>query len=143
MSRAIRSAVMRWNVMTDRPTTSGSTSSTSRATVDATEDVARMRSAIATLWCESTLPASDARAPFGMRIATAGMCSNASGIESSRMFMVLRLRASDSPRDDKLAGHAVAGSLAMRCDGLEVLGLRVFARLRVEARIGQRDGAAV
>src|SRR5215470_6415168 len=33
------------------------------------------------------LPASDASAPFGMRIATDGMCSNESGIESSRTFM--------------------------------------------------------
>src|SRR5215471_7263297 len=31
-------------------------------------------------------PASDANAPFGMRIATVGMCSNESGIERSRTF---------------------------------------------------------
>ena len=46
-----------------------------------------MRSAMATRWCGSTLPASDASAPFGMRIATGGMCSNESGIDSSRTFM--------------------------------------------------------
>src|SRR5262245_50389226 len=54
-----------------------------------------MRSAIATRWCESTLPASDASAPFGIRIATGGMCSNESGIDSSSTFMA-------SPSD----GHA-------------------------------------
>src|SRR2546428_1316848 len=32
------------------------------------------------------LPASEASAPFGIRIATVGMCSNESGIESSRRF---------------------------------------------------------
>src|SRR5580704_5438946 len=46
-----------------------------------------MRSAIATRWCGSTLAASDASAPFGMRIATGGMCSNESGIEKRRTFM--------------------------------------------------------
>ena len=35
----------------------------------------------------STLPASEVSAPFGMRIATGGMCSNESGIESRRTFM--------------------------------------------------------
>src|SRR5205085_9967206 len=42
---------------------------------------------MATRWCGSTLPASDASAPFGMRMATAGMCSNESGIDSKRMFI--------------------------------------------------------
>src|SRR5262249_38994063 len=34
--------------------------------------------------CPSTLAASDASAPFGIRIATVGMCSNESGIDRSR-----------------------------------------------------------
>ena len=34
-----------------------------------------------------TLPASDASAPFGMRIVSAGVCSNESGIERSRIRM--------------------------------------------------------
>src|ERR1043165_5604981 len=33
------------------------------------------------------LPARDASAPFGIRIATGGMCSNQSGIDSSSTFM--------------------------------------------------------
>ena len=33
-------------------------------------------------WCGSTLPASDASAPLGMRMATGAMCSNESGIDS-------------------------------------------------------------
>jgi len=37
------------------------------------------------------LPASDASAPFGIRMATVGMCSNESGIESSRTFMNLQM----------------------------------------------------
>ena len=49
----------------------------------------RIRSATATRWCGSTLPASDVNAPFGIRIPTGGMCSNESGIESNRMFMRL------------------------------------------------------
>ena len=32
-------------------------------------------------------PASEASAPFGIRIATGGMCSNESGIDKSRTFM--------------------------------------------------------
>src|SRR5207249_8235711 len=50
-------------------------------------DCARTRSATATLWWSSTLPASDASAPFGIRIATGGMCSKESGIESRRTFI--------------------------------------------------------
>src|SRR6266853_724823 len=46
-----------------------------------------MRSAIETVCCESRLPASDASAPFGMRTAIGGMCSNASGIDSNSTFM--------------------------------------------------------
>ena len=38
-------------------------------------------------WCGSTLPASDASAPFGIRIVTGGVCSNESGIERSRTFI--------------------------------------------------------
>ena len=34
------------------------------------------------------LPASEVSAPFGMRIATVGMCSKESGIERRRMFML-------------------------------------------------------
>src|ERR1700685_3409989 len=33
------------------------------------------------------LPASDVNAPFGIRTATVGMCSNESGIESNRIFI--------------------------------------------------------
>jgi hypothetical protein len=32
------------------------------------------------------LPASDASAPFGIRIASGGVCSNESGIDKSRTF---------------------------------------------------------
>ena len=32
-------------------------------------------------------PAKDVNAPFGIRMAIAGMCSNESGIENSRMFI--------------------------------------------------------
>jgi hypothetical protein len=51
-----------------------------------------MRSPIVTQWCGSTLPASEASAPLGMRMPTGGMCSKESGMESSRMFMRLHLR---------------------------------------------------
>src|SRR5262245_53789976 len=51
-----------------------------------------MRSATETRWPSSTLPASDAKAPFGIRIATGGMCSKASGIESKRTFIVRTVR---------------------------------------------------
>jgi hypothetical protein len=33
------------------------------------------------------LPASDASAPFGIRIVSDGVCSNESGMENSRTFM--------------------------------------------------------
>jgi hypothetical protein len=39
-------------------------------------------------------PASEHKAPFGMRTAMLGMCSNESGIESSKTFMVW-----DPPRE--------------------------------------------
>jgi hypothetical protein len=42
---------------------------------------------MATAWWASTLPASEASAPFGMRMATGGVCSNESGIDSRRTFM--------------------------------------------------------
>ena len=48
---------------------------------------ARMRSATATRWCGSTLPASEVKAPLGMRMATGAMCSKESGIERRRTFM--------------------------------------------------------
>src|SRR5262249_17977335 len=35
----------------------------------------------------STFPASEARAPLGIRIATGGMCSNESGIDSNKIFI--------------------------------------------------------
>ena len=34
-----------------------------------------------------TFPANEASAPLGMRIATDGMCSNESGIDSNKMFI--------------------------------------------------------
>jgi hypothetical protein len=43
---------------------------------------------MATEWWGSRLPASDDSAPFGIRIATDGMCSEESGIENSRTFTV-------------------------------------------------------
>src|SRR5262245_42369595 len=81
------SAVFRWNVMTDKPTTSGWNDVTSCVTVCGTDFCARIRSATATLWCGSALPASEASAPFGIRIVSDGVCSNESGIEKSRTFM--------------------------------------------------------
>ena len=33
------------------------------------------------------MPASEVRAPLGRRMANAGMCSNESGMEKSRIFM--------------------------------------------------------
>src|ERR1044071_8980024 len=50
-----------------------------------TEACARIRSAIATRWCGSRLPASDASAPLGIRTATVGVCSKESGIDRSRI----------------------------------------------------------
>src|SRR5262245_54447789 len=81
------SAVFRWNVMTDKPTTSGWNDVTRWVTVCGTDFCARIRSATATLWCGSALPASEASAPFGIRIVSDGVCSNESGIEKSRTFM--------------------------------------------------------
>ncbi len=80
-------AVVRWKVMIERPTTSGSHSAMRRRTVVSTERWARIRSATATRWCGSTLPASEVRAPFGMRTALAGMCSNESGMDISSTFI--------------------------------------------------------
>src|SRR3954451_22981958 len=45
-----------------------------------------MRSATITVCCGSVLPASEVRAPFGMRTAIGGMCSKESGMESKRIF---------------------------------------------------------
>src|SRR5262249_44044124 len=83
----IRSAVCRWNVITDSPTTSGSISRTSRSIVSRTRRCTRIRSATATRWWGSTFPASEVRAALGMRIAMDGMCSNESGIDSNKMFI--------------------------------------------------------
>ena len=55
---------------------------------------------MATRWWGSTLPASDARAPFGIRIASTGVCSNESGIDSSRIRMALRERVYASEARD-------------------------------------------
>src|SRR5262245_22907029 len=73
--------------MIDNPTRSGRCCRTSRSTVERTWDWTRTRSATATWWWGSTLPASEVRAPFGMRMATAGMCSNESGMENSSTFI--------------------------------------------------------
>src|SRR5258705_11533107 len=70
--------------MTESPTTSGAQSHTSCSTVCRTADCARTRSAMATSWCASRLPASEASAPLGIRMATVGVCSNESGIDSNR-----------------------------------------------------------
>ncbi len=83
----MRLAVRRWKVITESPTTAGSRSRSSRSTVSLTRRSTSTRSATATSWCGSRLPASDDSAPLGMRIATDGMCSNESGIESSSTFM--------------------------------------------------------
>src|SRR4051812_32742794 len=40
------------------------------------------------------LPASEASAPFGMRIASVGVCSNESGIERSRILIAVQSRSS-------------------------------------------------
>ena len=52
----------------------------------------RIRSATATLWWGSTLPASEVRPPLGMRTATVGMCSNESGMASRSTFTTRLLR---------------------------------------------------
>src|SRR5260221_12759323 len=78
-----------------------------------------------------------------MRIATAGMCSNASGMESSSTFMALYLEVSRSSCDYKLARHPVSGPVMILRDGLEVLRVGFVPGPRVEARIGERDRAAV
>ena len=46
------------------------------------------KSATATRWCPPRFPASEDNAPFGMRITTDGMCSNESGIDKSKMFIM-------------------------------------------------------
>src|SRR6185369_7660950 len=49
------------------------------------------------------LPASEDSAPLGIRMATVGMCSNESGIDSSRTFtQALRLRYEHSKRRNQL-----------------------------------------
>ena len=72
--------------MTDKPTTSGSSSRISRSMVWRTLCCTRIRSATATSWLGSTFPASDVRPPLGMRTATVGMCSNESGMASRSTF---------------------------------------------------------
>ena len=87
-----RIAVRRWNVMIDRPTTSGRSFATRSRTVPATSCWTRTRSATATWWCGSIFPASEVSAPFGIRMATGAMCSNESGIDSSSTCIVQRSR---------------------------------------------------
>src|SRR5437667_322369 len=53
----MRSAVFRWKVMTDRPTSAGCHSWTRRSTVARTSRCTRIRSATATRWWASTFPA--------------------------------------------------------------------------------------
>ena len=86
MSRAIAKAVRRWNVITDRPTTSGSM--LAHQPLDGARHVGAGENQIGDgdAVMGSMLPASDASAPFGIRIATGGVCSNESGIDSSRTF---------------------------------------------------------
>src|SRR5258705_75533 len=66
-----RSAVCRWKVITERPTTSGWISRTSRSSVSRTRRWTRIRSATATRWWGSTFPANEAHAgthaPYGIR----------------------------------------------------------------------------
>src|SRR5262245_1703600 len=83
----MRKAVFRWKVMIDRPTRSGWRSRTSCSRVERTSRCTSTRSATATRWWASRLPASELRAPFGMRMPTVGMCSNESGIDARRMFI--------------------------------------------------------
>ena len=64
---------------------------------------------MATRWWGSTLPASDARAPFGIRIASTGVCSNESGIDSSRIRMALRERVYASEARDGSADYNASG----------------------------------
>ena len=59
----------------------------------------------------STLPASDASAPFGIRIVSDGVCSNESGIESRRTLHAVTLRASESPASGVRSPRAVPSSL--------------------------------
>src|SRR5262249_9664441 len=83
----MRKAVFRWKVMIDRPTRSGCRSRTSCSRVERTSRCTSTRSATATRWWASRLPASELRAPFGMRMPTVGMCSNEAGIDARRMFI--------------------------------------------------------
>ena len=82
---------------------------------------------MATRWCGSMLPASEARAPFGIRIATGGMCSKESGIESSRTFTATSVRCGLSAerqdislphpaRDHELAWDTVAAAVPISFD---------------------------
>ena len=47
------------------------------------------------------LPAIEVSPPFGIRIAKDGMCSNESGIESSRTFITMSLRVNGIPKGRK------------------------------------------
>jgi hypothetical protein len=91
MKRATRSAVARWNVMTEAlPRRVVARAPGSRSLPDGAlnEDQVGDRDIVVLV----DISASEANAPLGMRIAIGGMCSNASGIESSR---ILRRCASD------------------------------------------------
>src|SRR5262245_47924878 len=83
----MRSAVRRWNVITESPTTSGFVALSRRSTVSRTRSWTRIRSATDTRWWGSTLPAREPSAPFGMRVVIDDMCSNESGIDNSSTFM--------------------------------------------------------
>src|SRR5215831_4952582 len=76
------------------------------------------------------LPASDVSAPFGMRMPTVGICSNESGIESSRTFTTDPPTPVHPDRD-----HAqCCASRHRRCDevGAPLISLgRAPARLRL------------
>ena len=73
--------------MTDSPTTCGLYCCISRSTVGTTRSCTRMRSATDTWWPGPALPASEASAPFGIRMVSAGVCSNESGIERRRTLI--------------------------------------------------------
>ena len=87
MRRISAWADRRWNVMTLSPTTAGAVDCTSSSTVSRTRFWTRIKSATATSCSRSTFPASELSAPVGMRTVTGDMCSNESGIDSSRTFI--------------------------------------------------------
>ena len=89
---------------------SGAFAVTSSRTVCGTACWTSTRSATATSWCASTLPASDASAPFGNRIAKDGVCSNESGVEKSRTFM--------NGLQNSCGGRSLLYTRARGCDSL-------------------------